>query len=128
MAYMNQEKKAKIASKLKEVMPKDWKYSLSVQNHSTIICTITQAPVDIIEEYNRVRQSVSLSERDYCQVNPYHYKDQFNQSLPIIESIIDALNLDNYDKSDIMSDCFDVGHYVRLNIGRYNKPFVYTGA
>lgn len=30
MAYMDQEKKAKIAAALKKVMPKDWKYSLSV--------------------------------------------------------------------------------------------------
>lgn len=127
MAYMNQEKKAKIAAQLKKVMPKGWKYSLSVQDHSTITCTITMASVDLIDEYNQVRQSASLSERDYCQVNLYHYKDQFNQSLPIIESIINALNLDNYDKSDIMSDSVDVGHYVRLNIGQCNKPFVYTG-
>jgi phenolic acid decarboxylase len=51
MAYVNQEKKAKI---LKKVMPKGWKYSLAVRNHSTIVCTIKSAPVDLnIGKWNK---------------------------------------------------------------------------
>jgi hypothetical protein len=37
-----------------------------------------------------------------------------------------ALNCDNYDNSDSMTDYFDVGHYVDLNIGKWDKPFVCT--
>jgi len=123
MAYMNQEKKAKIALKLKEVMPQGWKYSLSVRNHSAIICTITQAPVDLIGEYNRVQQPVS----DYVQVNPYYVHKQFDLSAPIIQSIVNVLNLDNHDNSDPTSDYFDCGHYIGLNIGRYDRPFKVQG-
>ena len=47
MAYMNQEKKKIIASALKEVMPKDWKYSLSVEHHSVIHLNIKSAPFDL---------------------------------------------------------------------------------
>jgi len=48
--------------------------------------------------------------------------------LQTMRAIIKALNLDNYDRSDSMTDYFDVGHYVNINIGRWNKPFVFTGA
>lgn len=41
MAYMAQEKKAKIAEALKLVVPKGWKYHLSVKNHSSICFTGT---------------------------------------------------------------------------------------
>ena len=59
MAYMNQEKKSKIAAALKGVVPDGWKYSLSVRNHSTIVMTITAAPFDLIgahkaSEFRRV--------------------------------------------------------------------------
>jgi hypothetical protein len=29
----------------------------------------------------------------------------------------------NHDRSDIQSDYFDVGWYVDINIGRWNKPY-----
>ena len=31
---------------------------------------------------------------------------------------------DNWDKSDIQSDYFNVNYYLHLNIGRWDKPFV----
>lgn len=38
-----------------------------------------------------------------------------------------ALNTDNYDNSDVQTGYFDVGHYVELRIGRWDKPFQVTG-
>ena len=49
MAYMNQEQKKEIAKMLKSFMPKSWKYSLSVDNLSTIVLTIREADVDLLE-------------------------------------------------------------------------------
>ena len=54
MAYMNQEKKARIAAALKTVIPPTWKWSLGVRNHSTITLTIASAPVDLCGEALRV--------------------------------------------------------------------------
>lgn len=112
MAYVNQEKKAKIAAELKKVMPKDWKYSLAVRHHSTIVLTIRSAPVDLI------------AINKYRQINPYHLADHFTgELLETIKKIIAALNIDNHDRSDSMSDYFDVGHYVDVSLGRFDKPF-----
>lgn len=130
MAYMNQVKKAAIAAELKKVMPAGWKYSLAVSNHSTIVCTIASAPVDLIAEYNAANADRVTSWGDKVQpvegnldVNHFHYDKAFTTSLPVIEKIIAALNLNNHDRSDSQTDYFDVGHYVDLNVGRWDKPF-----
>lgn len=138
MAYMNQEKKAKIAAALKKVMPKDWKYSLSVDNHSTLRLTIASAPVDLIAESQKVVKSRLLdwqiaqgyadkAKPTEMSVNHYHLDGAFTgELLATFEKIVAALNLDNHDRSDAMTDHFDVGHYVSINLGRWNKPFVVT--
>jgi hypothetical protein len=121
MAYMNQEKKTKIAAALKKVVPAGWKYSLSVRHHSTIVMTISSAPFDLIGKlYDTDRTDIS--------VNPYwaheHLKDCAEKQ--VILKALECLNLDNFDNSDPMTDYFHVGHYVDLNIGKWNKPFVVT--
>ncbi len=133
MAYMNQEKKAKIAAELKGIIPKDWKYSLGVNNHSTIALTISAAPIDILEHmYIRAQELARPDDRNppkkgtYAQVNQYHLKNEFTGELfDIFQKINKALNLNNYNNSDSMTDYFDVGHYVDINIGKWDKPFVF---
>jgi len=131
MAYMNQEKKAVIAAELKKVMPKGWKYSLAVHNHSTIVCTIRSAPVDLLAEMREVREEEArLQGNDACpidgyaDVNPYRADCQFKESKEVIGSILSAMNTGNHNRSDSMTDYYDVGFYVDLNIGAWNKPFV----
>lgn len=138
MAYMNQERKALIAAQLKKVVPAQWKYTLAVRNASTIVMTITQAPVDLIGECLRVSQkyesaskSPSNERPSNLDVNQYYLDRQFDGDLLVtMKKIMDCLNLrdvegqQNWDKSDIMTDYFDVGWYVDLNIGSWNRPFL----
>lgn len=130
MAYVSKEKKAKIAAQLKQVMPKDWKYSLAVRHHSTIVCTIYSAPIDLIAMAHKNIDSndgysVQASERGYYDVNQYYLDRHFEgKILQTFREILRALNTDNHDRSDIMTDYHDVGHYVDLNLGRYDRPFV----
>lgn len=131
MAYMNQEKKAKIAAALKAVMPKGWKYSLGVNNHSTIVLTIASAPVDLIAEAQKVVKArlldwqIAQAKPTEMSVNHYHLDGAFTGDLlATFEKIVAVLNLDNHDRSDLRSDHFDVGHYVSVHLGRWNKPFV----
>lgn len=134
MAYMNQEKKKVIAAALKAVVPAGWKYSLAVRNHSTLVMTIKSAPVDLLGEAlttvlegNGLRDPEQFvryhNEKGYIDVNTYHPHHYFKDSLPVIESIIAALNTNNHNNSDIQSDYFDVGHYIDLNIGTWEVPF-----
>lgn len=135
MAYMDQTRKARIAAELKKVMPQGWKYSLGVQNHSTIVLTIQSAPVDLIAAV-KARSSqlaVQRGKEDYCrdivhaQLNEFHLDMHFEgELLETFQRIKAALNDGNHDRSDIMSDYFDVGWYVYINLGKWDKPFVHT--
>jgi hypothetical protein len=123
MAYMSQEHKAVIAKLLKEVIPKDWKYSLKVDNHSSIICTVRSAPIDVLSKVG-----YDLHQRTYYDVNVYWYKDHITdpELREQVGKIIDVLNHDNHNNSDIMTDYFDVGHYIGLTFGTWDKPFQNT--
>lgn len=131
MAYMSQEKKAEIAAELKKVMPKDWKYSLSVDGHSTLVLTISAAPVDLLKAYNeavsaeRARFGNPFTpETEYVAPNLYHLDTQFTGPLlETFQTIKKTMNAGNHDRSDLMTDYFDVGWYVKISIGRWNKPF-----
>ena len=126
MAHMNQTKKATIAAALKAVTPAGWKLSLAVRNHSTIVCTITAAPFDLIAA---MKPSPYLDPADgRADINVYHYRDHVEDECvaDVFGAMLDALNTGNHDNSDSMTDHFDVGHYVTLRIGCFGKPFVCT--
>lgn len=121
MAYVNQEKKAKIAAALKNSVPKGWKYSLAVRNHSTIVMTIRSAPIDLLKIACAKYEN---PERESTDINHYHLEHHFEGELrDTFGNIIKALNVDNFDESDSQTDYFHVGHYVNLRIGAFDKPF-----
>lgn len=128
MAYVSQELKAKIAAALKPVVPQGWKYTLKVRNHSTIVMTIHAAPFDLIRAFKKSDYFDPETATD-VSVNPHHYRSHLEDEAvaDVFERIFAALNTDNHDRSDVLTDYFDVGHYVELRIGRWDKPFRVTG-
>ena len=140
MAYMSQEKKAKIAAELKTIIPKSWKWSLSVRHHSTLVLTIASAPVDLmgmLNEYWKARHSAPWCGRVSTEpFEPRTYADVYGDALregftgeaaEIMKNVLVALYRGNHDRSDIQTDYFDVGWYVSTYIGKWDKPFVCTG-
>lgn len=122
MAYMNQEKKAKIAANLKPILKKfGLKGSLSVHNHSSIVLTIKSGSIDFYKDYGS-------DESSNIQVNPYWYKDHFTgASKEALSEIVPAMySADYYDNSDAQVDYFDTAYYVHVNVGKWNKPYVFT--
>ena len=132
MAYVDQEKKAKIAAALKMVIPKTWKWSLAVRNHSTIVLTIASANIDLIGAWydmpENKRKCDGYGKPTHLQVNRHWLSSDWPESLlPVLTAVCAALNTDNHDRSDLMTDYFDVGHYVDFDLGRWNKPFIMRG-
>ena len=111
MAYVQKELKAKVAGLLKEITPKGWRYSLSVKHHSTLVLTIQSAPVDLTAE-----RFCGHNERQIRNTAPAGHADLF-------VSIFKAMNCDNYNNSDLMTDYFDIGYYTEINIGTREKPY-----
>ena len=128
MAYISQDTKKKIAAKLKAVVPQGWKYSLAIRNHSTLVMTITEAPFNLIGAF-KASPYFDPKKATNVELNTYHYRSQIEDECiaDIFGQIISAMNDGNWDKSDIQSDYFDVGWYIDIRIGRWDKPFKVTG-
>jgi hypothetical protein len=137
MAYMSQERKSEIAPKVKSILNKyGIKGSLSVRHHSTLSLTLKSGKIDLIENYIATDSNVLHGRKmdqgqiDYLRknraidVNPYWFKEHFNGvAKAFLTEVMEAMNVGNWDKSDIQSDYFNVGWYVDVNIGKWNKPY-----
>jgi hypothetical protein len=135
MAYMNQEKKKKIAAELKKSLAgTGLKYTLAVNNYSTLVMNIQSGPVDFLANAEAVAKAKpremfggNLTRPKAIQVNTYWYQDHFTgEALELLKKIVPVMNTGNHDRSDIQSDYFDVGWYVNVNIGQWNKPYQVT--
>ena len=110
------------------------KGTLAVRHHSTLVLNIKSGSIDFIENYNNTVSNTSryLANPDNFRkaegsidVNPYWYHDHFEgNALSFLQEIMAAMNVGNHNNSDIQSDYFDVGWYVDVNIGQWNKPYV----
>lgn len=122
MAYVSKEMKTKLVAEIKKVMPKDWKASYAIKNYSTLVVTISKAPIILTETFDDVRKDNQYS------VNEYHFQSHCKDKevLKTLENIINAMNGQNYDNSDRMTDYFDVGYYIELQFGSWKKDFEST--
>lgn len=133
MAYMSQEMKSKIAPVVKSVLKKyGVKGSLAVRTHRTLVLNIKSGNIDFIENFTKDMNDLGnkqyVLEKKCIDVNPYHYQNHFTgKAKQFLSEVMIAMNNGNHDNSDIQTDYFDVGWYVDVNIGKWNKPYEYTG-
>lgn len=114
MAYMNQERKAKIATALKPVLKKyGMKGSLSVRNHMSIVLTLKSGPI-------------KFDGRD--QINPYWFHEHYEGVAKdfLTEAFAALKSADWYDESEPMIDYCNTAYYVSVNIGKWSKPYEVT--
>jgi hypothetical protein len=131
MAYMSQERKKEIAPVVKQVLAKyKLKGSLGVRHHSTLVLNITEGAIDFIKNYNEVNAGRMVygepirPAEDSLSINPYHFDKAYSDTaLQAITELHAAMMKGNHDRSDSMSDYFDVGWYIDINIGQWNKPY-----
>jgi hypothetical protein len=135
MAYMNQERKAKITKMLKPILAKyKVKGSLSVRNHSTIVLTLKSGAIDFIGNSNRVcgndfyqvQRGFKPTTTGYDQVNPYWFQDHYDGDAKafLTEAFKALKSADWYDESNAMIDYFNTAYYVDINIGKWDTPYI----
>ena len=134
MAYMSQERKAEITPKVKSILTKyGIKGSLSVRHHSTLSLTLKSGKIDFIANSNRVcgndfyqvAKGFKPNTSNYDSINPYWFHEHYDgDAKAFLTEVMEAMNGGNWDKSDIQSDYFNVGWYVDVNIGKWDKPYI----
>jgi hypothetical protein len=138
MAYVDQEKKAKIAPVVKAICKRyGVKASLSVKHHMTLTLTIQSSGIDFIGNFNKVAGSVPRHyndqfrpAKDHIEVNTYWQHNHFSGvAKEFLEEVKQALlGPDYFDHSDIMADYYHCSHYISIHIGRWDKPYKYAPA
>jgi hypothetical protein len=134
MAYMSQEKKSKISPLVKLICKKyGIKASLAVRHHSTLVLNVKSGNIDFISNFNETIENRpggfrngSPAEKS-LQINTYWCHEHFSgKAKKFLSEILQVMNSGNHDNSDIQSDYFDVGWYVDVNIGQWDKPYIVT--
>ena len=138
MAYFNQERKQERAPAIKAILKKyGVKGSLAVRNHMTFVLNIKSGSIDFIENYIQTDEAKNygnkmsadqvayIRQNKALDVNPYWYQEHYSgKAKSFLKEILTAMNGGNHNNSDIQTDYFDVGWYVDVNIGSWNKPYV----
>lgn len=115
-AYMSVAHAKQIRDELKKTFP-DFKFSIRNENYSSINIAILSGPIKLTDKEN-----------GYDQVNNYYIKDIYKDKPEVAEflsKVNDIANKGNHDDSDTMIDYHDVGWYVHITIGQWDKPYVY---
>ncbi len=132
MAYFDQARKAVMAPKIKAIAKKyGVTCRLGVQHHSGVVLNISAGKIDFFKSFNDTNreQPRYLAEgwtdkKDSLQVNTSWYHEAFSgKALDFLKEVIDVMHTGNHDNSDAQSDYFDVGWYVYVNIGKWDKPY-----
>lgn len=132
MAYYSQERKQEAAPKVKAILKKyGVKGTLGVNNHSTVVLNIKSGKLDFIKNFNETALGLVSGFRHgnpaatYISVNPYHFQTHFSgECLQFLTEVFSALSEGNHNNSDIQTDYFDVGWWIDINIGQWDKPYI----
>ena len=134
MAYVSQEMKKRLTPAIKAVLKKHRvKASISVNNHSTLCVNISTGAIDFIGEQNKKnmeigsRRGMPFIESDgYIQVNEY-YPETYGDGAEFLTELVEAMKGPEYFcNDDVMTDYFHRSHYTSINVGKWNKPYVYN--
>ena len=129
MAYVTKEVKTRVQKALKGILPKGAKWSLSGTGKSRLALNIWAADEDLIAAVNRHNQKLHgwiVPEKPLTHVDLHHRLQEIdfgNRWNEILEKALEIMNEGNWDRSDIMTDYFDVGWYTEICLGAWDRPF-----
>jgi hypothetical protein len=118
MAYFSQERKKEMAPKIKALLDQyGMKGSLSVRNYSTVVLTLKSGPIDFGQDEHG----------GHLDVNVYWINEHYTgRAREFLSKAYKILMTGNHNNSDIQTDYFDVGWYVDIDVGKWNKPYINT--
>jgi hypothetical protein len=113
MAYISTPEVKLIRETLKQAYP-DFKFSVRRDNHISVDVSVVSGPIEL--EVNR------------GDINQYHldtlYEGKTLEFLKGIDKIIRMAPVrQHYDKSDALSDYFNVAYYYHISVGKFNKEY-----
>lgn len=128
MAYIKKEEISAIRNELKKRFGHTGlKFGVKNRHHSSVHVTIKAGPIDFSDIYR--------DGDEYADINIYHLQN-YGQHTPFFEELEKIIKTapslieggrEWFDKSDMMTDYFHTAFYIDLDVGSYDKPYVYNG-
>lgn len=117
MAYVSNEKKSQIQAALKPIFQKYGIKATVGRNSykSTLVVNVSAGDIDF--------------GIDYQQVNVYWVNDHYTgKAKDFLNEVLDAIKKSGewYDESNAQIDYFNTAFYIDINIGRWDKKYVYN--
>lgn len=137
MAYVSQAEKKELAGNIKAVLKKyGVKGSIAVRNYSTLVVTLKSGKLDILSNwFNKATEHSStnhygdkITKPESLQINEYWIDENYTGEVcDFLNELVDAMKGENwFDKSDYQTDYFHIKHYVTINCGKWDAPYVVT--
>ena len=139
MAYIKTNEVAEIRKALKEKFGKSLKFSVRRQHYSSVDVSIVSGDVDFydgsMDSTDKYNGQVHKFD-GHSQINEYHthfygkHEQLFTDIVKIMKTAPALAEGGRawYDNSDAMTDYFDTAYYTHVSVGKWNKPYNYTGA
>ena len=117
MAYVSNEKKSQIQAALKPIFKKYGIKATVGRNSykSTLVVNVSSGDINF--------------GTDYQQVNVYWVNDHYTgKAKDFLNEVLDAIKKSGewYDESNAQIDYFNTAFYIDINIGRWDKKYVYN--
>ena len=123
MAFVSQEMKKQLAPQIKAVLKKyGMKGTIAVQNHMSLVVNIKSGKLDVIGALG-----ANEYQRDYIQVNPYWIEENYDcpKVVAFLKELKEAMEgPDFFNHSDPMTDYFHRSHYIDINVGQFDRPYI----
>lgn len=102
MAFITTSEVAEIRAEIKAAFPKTFKFSITREHYSVVNVALIESPLNFDKTTN------------------YQHPKGHKAIIKLIKAIV---NKKNYDRSDSMTDYFDVGFYSHIRVGKWDKPY-----
>jgi hypothetical protein len=130
MAYISAEDVRHIRNALKKAYP-NLKFSVRKSHHTAVDVAIIKGDIDFTPLFED-GMSASAAKRKNVSINQY-YPENYGEFTDLFKNIVTIMknaapNNKWFDKSDAMTDYFHTAYYMSLEVGRWDKPYEYTGS
>jgi len=126
MAYVSKGLMAKARTSVKEHFPSKYGWKITCKRspgHSKLTATIRKAP----EKFQKELKSICIDKKNtkiYSSLNRMNVTNN-TYLKSIYEELETCLKTDKYyDNSEVQVDYFDCSHFINIQIGEYDKPFI----
>ena len=140
MAYITQENKKELSVGIKRVLAKyNVKGTIGIHNHSTIVVRLKSGDLDILGNYwdnytNKVETgrteqwNLRTEKPTSISVNNHFVDSSYSSEVAnFLNELVAEMKGERYfNDTDIMTDYFHCSHYLDIEVGNYDKPYIYN--